>query len=85
MYFSNFNYMTIKKNGFLLQSAKRISSGLMCLENLNQVIILFLIQTWLRFVPLGDILEDIWFWKNNKSNNIKGLCYPLIVFFFPML
>ena len=83
MYFSNFNYMTIKKNGFLLQSAKRISSGLMCLENPNQVIILFLIQTWLRFVPLGDILEDIWFWKNNKSNNIKGLCYPLIVFFFP--
>lgn len=82
MYFSNFNYMTIKKNGFLLQAAKRISSGLMCLENPKQVIILFLIQTWLRFVPLGDILEDIWFWKNNKSNNIKGLCYQLIVFFF---
>lgn len=82
MYFSNFNYMTIKKNGFLLQAAKRISSGLMCLENPKQVIILFLIQTWLRFVPLGDILEDIWFWKNNKSNNIEGLCYPLIIVFF---
>lgn len=61
MYFSNFNYMTIKKNGFLLQAAKRISSALMCLENPKRVIILFLIQTWLRFGPLGDILEDIWF------------------------
>lgn len=73
--------MTIKKNGFLLQAAKRISSALMCLENPRRVIILFLIQAWLRFSPLGDILEDIWFWKNNKNNNIKVLCYPLIVFF----
>lgn len=61
MYFSNFNYMTIKKNGFLLQASKRISSALMCLENPKRVIILFLIQTWLRSGPLGDILEDIWF------------------------
>ena len=81
MYFSNFNYMTIKKNGFLLQAAKRISSALMYLENPKRVIILFLIQTWLWFGPLGDILEGIWFWKNNKNNNIKGLCCPLLIFF----
>lgn len=63
MYFANFNYRTIKKNGFLLQAAKRISNTWMCLESPKRVIILFLIQTWLRFGPLGDILEDIWFWK----------------------
>lgn len=61
MYFANFNYLTIKKNGFLLQAAKRISNTLTRLESPKQVIILFLIQTWLRFGPLGDILEDIWF------------------------
>lgn len=60
MYFANFNYLTIKKNGFLLQE-KRISSTLMCFQSPKQVIILFLIQTWLIFGPLGDILEDIWF------------------------
>lgn len=60
MHFAHFNYLTIRKNGFLLQAAKRISSTLMCLESPKQVIILFLIQTWLRFGPLGDILEEIW-------------------------
>lgn len=63
MYFASFNYLTIKKNGFLLQTAKRIPSTWMCLESPKRVIILFLIQTWLRFAPLGDILEEIWFWK----------------------
>lgn len=61
MHFASFNYLTIKKNGCLLQAPKRISSTLMCLENPKRVIILFLIQAWLRFGPLGDILEDNWF------------------------
>lgn len=61
MHFYNFNYMTIKKYVFLFQAAQRTFSALMCLENPRQVTTLFLIHTWLRFGPLGDILEDIWF------------------------